>query len=111
MLKIYVDNLLHCISKIIMYEYQDSPTEISIQWVVSQMYLSFFYFQAAKKKNESALAHMQFIRTYISYLRQRLTIERNLLMIDSMKDKLPALIGQSKQVAKGKTSKPEDLVR
>lgn len=66
---------------------------------------------AAKKKNESALAHMQFIRTYISYLRQRLTIERNLLMIDSMKDKLPALIGQSKQVAKGKTSKPEDLVR
>jgi len=66
---------------------------------------------AAKKKNESALAHMQFIRTYIAYLRQRLTIERNLLMIDSMKEKLPVLIGQSKQVVKGKTSKPEDLVR
>jgi len=66
---------------------------------------------AAKKKNEASLAHLQFIRTYIAYLRQRLMIERNLLMIDSNKEKLPVLIGQTKQVVKGKTSKPEDLVR
>lgn len=66
---------------------------------------------AAKKKNETSLTQMQYIRTYIAYLRQRLMIERNLLMIDSSKEKLPVLIGQTKQTMKGKTSKPEDLVR
>ena len=39
-------------------------------------------------------------------------IDRNVLMIDSMKEKLPSLIGDpSKQSSKGKMTKPEDLVR
>ena len=39
-------------------------------------------------------------------------IDRNVLMIDSMKEKLPSLIGDpSKQSNKGKMTKPEDLIR
>ena len=38
--------------------------------------------------------------------------ERNVLMIDLMKEKLPSLIGDpSKQSNKGKMTKPEDLIR
>jgi len=68
---------------------------------------------AAKKKNDQSIVDLQFIRTYIGYLRQRLMIERNLLMIDSTREKLPVLIGQTKQqaVKAGKATKPEDLVR
>ena len=56
----------------------------------------------AKKKGDSSFQHLQFVRTYVSYLRQRLMIERNLLMIEASKEKLPVLIGQSKNVGKGK---------
>lgn len=66
---------------------------------------------ASKKKSDSSFLNLQFVRTYISYLRQRLVIERNLLMIESSKEKLPVLIGQTKPTSKGKASKPEDLVR
>ncbi|XP_057311707.1 signal recognition particle subunit SRP68-like [Hydractinia symbiolongicarpus] len=66
---------------------------------------------SSKKRNEINVSQLQFIKTYLSYLRQMLMISRNLLMIDSMKMKLPALIGQSKQAVKGKTTKPEDLIR
>ena len=38
-------------------------------------------------------------------------IERNICMIDWMKEKLPVLIGAPKQEIKGKITKPEDLIR
>jgi len=66
---------------------------------------------SAKKRNETNLSNLQFIRTYLSYLRQMLLIDRNLEMISNMKSKLPLIIGQSKQIVKGKTTKPEDLIR
>ena len=65
-----------------------------------------------KKKNELNISQLTFIKSYLSYLRLRLMIERNVLMIDSMKEKLPSLIGDpNKQNNKGKMTKPEDLIR
>jgi len=66
---------------------------------------------SSKKRNEVNLASLQFIRTYLSYLRQMLMVDRNVQMIDNMKMRLPVLVGQSKQVIKGKLTKPEDLIR
>lgn len=65
----------------------------------------------SKKKSEMNIANLQFIRTYLQFYRQMLQIDRNLLMIESMKEKLPILIGQDKQQSKGKTTKPEDMIR
>lgn len=73
---------------------------------------SFLQFQGSKKRNETNVSNLQFIRTYLSYLRQTLMIDRNLEMIENMKTKLPLLIGQNKQTTiKGKITKPEDLIR
>merc|ERR1711881_45767 len=65
----------------------------------------------SKKKSEMNIANLQFIRTYLQFSRQMLLVDRNLLMIESMKEKLPILIGQDKQQSKGKTTKPEDMIR
>ncbi|XP_065660087.1 signal recognition particle subunit SRP68 [Hydra vulgaris] len=66
---------------------------------------------STKKKNETNLSQLQFIKMYLSYLRQNLMIERNICMIDWMKEKLPVLIGTPKQEIKTKITKPEDLIR
>lgn len=71
-----------------------------------------FFSQGSKKRNETNVSNLQFIKTYLSYLRQTLMIDRNLEMIENMKTKLPLLIGQNKQTTiKGKITKPEDLIR
>lgn len=66
---------------------------------------------SAKKKNETNVSQLTFIKAYLQYLRLRLMIDRNLHMIDSLKERLPVLVGESKQTTKGKLSKPEDLIR
>ena len=74
------------------------------------MFITFY--QGSKKRNETNVSNLQFIKTYLSYLRQTLMIDRNLEMIENMKTKLPLIIGQSKQTSiKGKITKPEDLIR
>ena len=48
-----------------------------------------------------------FLHTYLAYLRQTKTSERNLLMIETLKENLP---GQ-RQDERQKLTKPQDLVR
>ncbi|XP_068732077.1 signal recognition particle subunit SRP68-like [Montipora capricornis] len=69
-------------------------------------------------KTETQIANMQFLHVYISYIRLSKTVERNLLMAESMKRNLPPVLQTSVgevTVESGpsnrKISKPEDLVR
>lgn len=48
-----------------------------------------------------------FLHTYLAYLRQSKTVERNLLMIESLKENLPG----RRQDERQKMTKPQDLVR
>ncbi|XP_066931893.1 signal recognition particle subunit SRP68-like [Clytia hemisphaerica] len=67
---------------------------------------------SSKKRNETTLNNLQFMKTHLSYLRQTLMIDRNLEMIENMKLKLPNILGRpAKQQVKGKITKPEDLIR
>lgn len=67
---------------------------------------------SSKKRNETTLNNLQFMKTHLSYLRQTLMIDRNLEMIENMKLKLPNILGHpAKQQVKGKITKPEDLIR
>ena len=69
-------------------------------------------------KTETQIGNMQFLHVYISYIRLSKTVERNLLMAESMKRNLPPVLQTSVgevTVESGpssrKISKPEDLVR
>eukprot|EP00118_Oscarella_pearsei_P017162 m.169314 g.169314 ORF g.169314 m.169314 type:complete len:591 (+) comp38984_c0_seq2:48-1820(+) len=57
-------------------------------------------------KSEVQVAHMKFLLSYISFIRLSRTIDRNLLMAESLKGKMEA--GETSQ---GKATKPDDLVR
>eukprot|EP00794_Sanderia_malayensis_P008838 gene8838-9784_t len=64
------------------------------------------------QKNESVIASMKFIQTYLTFLRHSLTIERNLVMIESLKTRLPGLTGGNEaKASKGKATRPEDLMK
>lgn len=65
----------------------------------------------AEMKSETNRYNLQFICTYVSYLRQIVLVERSQQMIENMKERLPILIGQENQKSKGKATKPEDLIR
>ena len=92
----------------------------------SSSYLLFgaqcFVIQGAGKlrslKTETQIGNLQFLHVYITYIRLSKTVERNLLMAESMKSNLPTLLQKSLEeciVEPGpvgkKISKPEDLVR
>lgn len=69
-------------------------------------------------KTETQIGNLQFLHVYITYIRLSKTVERNLLMAESMKSNLPTLLQKSSEdciVESGpvgrKISKPEDLVR
>ena len=62
------------------------------------------------QKNESTISNLTFIFIYLSFLRHTLTIDRNLVLIDSLKSKLPSLL-EGKTSSKGKATKPEDLIK
>lgn len=69
------------------------------------------------QKTEAQIGNMQFLHIYITYIRLSKTVERNLLMAESMKSSLPANLQNSvdevpAEAAPGKKiAKPEDLVR
>lgn len=66
------------------------------------------------QKTESQIANLQFLYTYISHIRLTKTIERNLLMAESMKTNLPSRLQERGDVDNSqskKITKPEDLVR
>lgn len=80
------------------------------------------WFQGSGKtrsqKTETQIGNMQFLHIYITYIRLSKTVERNLLMAESMKSNLPAVLQNSVEEvtaesgsAAKKISKPEDLVR
>jgi len=60
---------------------------------------------------------MQFLHVYITFIRLSKTVERNLLMAESMKNSLPTSLQNSvgdipAETGSGKkVAKPEDLVR
>ena len=62
------------------------------------------------QKNESTISSLKFVYTYLSFLRHSLTIDRNLVIIESLKSRLPTLI-EGKAPNKGKATKPEDLIK
>ena len=59
------------------------------------------------------MANVQFLHTYISHIRLSKTIERNLLMAESMKANLSSRLQETgdAEATQGKATKPEDLVR
>ena len=70
------------------------------------------------QKTETQIGNMQFLHIYISFIRLSKTVERNLLMAESMKSNLPSVLQNSVEEVTTesgsvgrKISKPEDLVR
>lgn len=63
------------------------------------------------------MGNMQFLHVYITFIRLSKTVERNLLMAESMKNSLPTSLQNSvgdipAETGSGKkVAKPEDLVR
>lgn len=56
---------------------------------------------------DGKISNLHYLHTYLTYLRLTKTVERNLLLIENLKENLP---GQ--QVVPGKKiTKPQDLVR
>lgn len=71
-------------------------------------------------KTEAHLANLEFLHSYLVYIRLTKTVERNLLMVDSLKSNFPRVLlqsnyGEGSQSGTGSSSKkitkPEDLVR
>ena len=62
------------------------------------------------QKNESVISNLRFVSIYLSFLRHTLTIDRNLVLIESLKSKLPSLI-EGKTSSRGKATRPEDLIK
>lgn len=69
-------------------------------------------------KTEAHLASLQFLHSYLTYIRLTKTIERNLLMVESLKSNFPLVLLQSSRsdasqtgTSSKKVTKPEDLVR
>ncbi|XP_065846752.1 signal recognition particle subunit SRP68-like [Oscarella lobularis] len=58
-------------------------------------------------KNEAQVANMEFLLSYISFIRLSKTIDRNLLMAQSLQLQMES----GKTTGQGKTTKPDDLVR
>lgn len=67
------------------------------------------------QKTETQIGNMQFLHVYITFIRLSKTIERNLLMAESMKSNLPSALQNTVEEVTTesgkKISKPEDLVR
>ena len=91
-------------------------------YVIVVWYIILCLFQAKSKapKTEAHIANLQFLHSYLTYIRLTKTVERNLLMVDSLKKNFPAVMLQSNlsetsQSVAGssskKVTKPEDLVR
>ncbi|EDO32726.1 predicted protein, partial [Nematostella vectensis] len=66
-------------------------------------------------KTEAQVANLQFLHTYVTYLKLTKTIERYLLLAESMKNQLPANLQDtangSEPLPNKKLTKPEDMVR
>ncbi|XP_028395566.1 signal recognition particle subunit SRP68-like [Dendronephthya gigantea] len=71
-------------------------------------------------KTEAHLANLEFLHSYLVYIRLTKTVERNLLMVDSLKSNFPRVLLQSNYTdgsqsgtgsSSKKITKPEDLVR
>ena len=91
-------------------------------YVIVVWYIILCLFQAKSKapKTEAHKANVQFLHSYLTYIRLTKTVERNLLMVDSLKKNFPVVMLQSNlsetsQTTAGssskKVTKPEDLVR
>jgi len=65
-------------------------------------------FRNRQQTNEGPVSPMHFLHTYLTFIKCSKTIERNLVMIDSMKK---VLSGESPQQKGKKPIKPNDLVR
>ncbi|RMX59028.1 hypothetical protein pdam_00022032 [Pocillopora damicornis] len=67
------------------------------------------------QKFEAQTGNMQFLHNYVTFIRLSKTVERNLLMAESMKGSLPAPLQKAAEEITVNTvkrlSKPEDLVR
>ena len=56
---------------------------------------------------EGKISNQHYLHTYLTFIRLSKTVERNLLLIENMKDYLPG-----KKLEEGrKITKPQDLVR
>ncbi|CAL1278923.1 unnamed protein product [Larinioides sclopetarius] len=63
--------------------------------------------QAAKGRSEALQSSLTFLQSYLTYIRLSKTVERNLLLIESLKENMsPEARGDGKKV-----TKPQDLVR
>ncbi|GBN20897.1 Signal recognition particle subunit SRP68 [Araneus ventricosus] len=63
--------------------------------------------QAAKGRSEAVQSSLTFLQSYLTYIRLSKTVERNLLLIESLKENMsPEAGGDGKKV-----TKPQDLVR
>ena len=85
---------------------------------------SFFFPQTVKQrsqKGEGQIPATQFLHTYLTYIRLTKTIERNLLLAESLKANLPSnnvgggassgATGSSSSSNNKKVTKPQDLIR
>ena len=69
------------------------------------------------QKTEAQIGNMQFLHIYLTFIRLSKTVERNLLMAESMKISLPTNLQNSVEDVPAETgsgkkiAKPEDLVR
>ncbi len=59
------------------------------------------------QSQEEKVPNTVYLHTYLQYLKQSKTIERNLLMIESLKTNLPGLRTDDSK----KVTKPQDLAR
>jgi signal recognition particle subunit SRP68 len=66
----------------------------------------------AKGAVDGQVNSLNFLHSYVTYLRQMMTVERNILLLDEMKQNLPQPDGTPNPLADGKKpTKPQDLVR
>lgn len=95
---------------------------VLIFWPQKLRLASLFVLQGSGKtrsqKTETQIGNMQFLHVYITHIRLSKTVERNLLMAESMRSNLPSVLQNSIEEvtaepgsAGRKLSKPEDLVR
>ncbi|KAJ8037657.1 Signal recognition particle subunit SRP68 [Holothuria leucospilota] len=53
----------------------------------------------------------QYLHTYLTYIRLTRTIERNILLVESLKERLPGSLAETKLEQGQKKTKPQDLIR
>jgi len=66
----------------------------------------------SKGQSDGQVSSLNFLHSYVTYLRQMMTVERNQLILEEMKCSLPQPDGTANPLTDGKKpSKPQDLVR